>query len=95
MGQTKRLLELGEQMDLARGVNCLVSNSRVSATDWSGNHHIQKARRQEHRKHAGRNSRSAGAAPRRCTATIEALRYAIVPAVPCGRDRLQPLSQLG
>jgi hypothetical protein len=45
MGQTKRLLELGEEMDLACGVRCTVCNGRVSASDWSGNHHIQTARR--------------------------------------------------
>lgn len=49
MGQTKRLLELGEEMDLVRGVNCSVCSGRVSASDWSGNPHIQKARREMRR----------------------------------------------
>jgi hypothetical protein len=37
MGEAKHMLEVGEQMDLARGVDCSVCCGRVSASDWSGN----------------------------------------------------------
>jgi hypothetical protein len=36
-------------MDLARGVDCQICCGRVSANDWSGNHHIETARREMRR----------------------------------------------
>jgi hypothetical protein len=44
MGYAKYLLEIGEEMDLARGVDCLECNSRVRASEWSGDYHIKIAR---------------------------------------------------
>jgi hypothetical protein len=55
MGQTKRLLELRETMDLAHGVDCSICCDRVSASEWSSNHHIQRARR-EMRRDGGKES---------------------------------------
>jgi hypothetical protein len=49
MGQAKHMLEVAEQMDQARGVDCSVCCGRVSASDWSGDHYIQRARREMRR----------------------------------------------
>jgi hypothetical protein len=49
MGQTKHQLEIGEAMDQARGVDCSICSDRVTASDWSGNHYIQRARREMRR----------------------------------------------
>jgi hypothetical protein len=48
MGQAKHMLEVAEQMDQGRGVDCSVCCGRVSASDWSRNHHIRKARDEGH-----------------------------------------------
>jgi hypothetical protein len=48
MGQAKHMLEVGEQMDHARGADCSTCSSRVSASDRSSNPYIRKARDEGH-----------------------------------------------
>jgi hypothetical protein len=74
MGQPKHMLELAEEMDQARGLDCSLCCGRVSASDWSNSPYIRKARDEGH------NAPSAGVAPRPCTATIEVDAYMARPA---------------